>query len=275
MVNIALKRGLPMKFFSGSAQHHRDNMVWQAAFERSCDAILVLSGAKIIACNEAAVRFGGYRAKADLLSRSPADIAPELQPDGRSSTDVGKDKVALAMTEGHARFEWITRRADGAHMPVQVTLVPDRADGRPVVLSYRCEVSDLVAAREEKKRLVAKLAGEFEQMIGSIATLSASKVVETTAASATRTAEQSTRRVSCRRLRPGLHQCAVGGRRDRGTVELGCRDQINRHVSTILGDHRRSRPGGGAHQRSGQQPRGGGGQDRRRHRHDQRDREPG
>ena len=48
-----------MKFFSGSAQHNRDNMVWQAAFERSCDAILVLSGAKIIACNEAAVRFGG------------------------------------------------------------------------------------------------------------------------------------------------------------------------------------------------------------------------
>jgi PAS domain-containing protein len=106
MVNIALKRGLPI---------HRDNMVRQAAFERSCDAILVLSGAKIIACNEAAVRFGGYRAKADLLSRSPADIAPELQPDGRRSTDVGKDKVALAMTEGHARFEWITRRADGAH----------------------------------------------------------------------------------------------------------------------------------------------------------------
>jgi hypothetical protein len=119
-----------MKFFSGSAQHDRDNMVWQAAFERSCDAILVLSGAKIIACNEAAVRFGGFRAKADLLSRSPADIAPELQPDGRRSTDVGKDKVALAMTEGHARFEWITRRADGAHMPLQVTLVPDR-DRRP------------------------------------------------------------------------------------------------------------------------------------------------
>jgi hypothetical protein len=53
-------------------------------FEPCVDAILVLAGAKIIACNEAAVRFGGFRGKADLLSRSPADMAPELQLDGRA-----------------------------------------------------------------------------------------------------------------------------------------------------------------------------------------------
>jgi PAS domain-containing protein len=117
-----------MKFFSGSAQHHRDNMLWQATFERSCDAILVLSGAKIIACNEAAVRFGGYRARRPTLRRSYS------------------------------------------------------------------------------------------------------------------------RTVAAPPMSSGLY---------------------------ILGDRRRSRPGVGAHQRSGQQPRGGGGQDRRRHRHDQRDREPG
>jgi len=187
-----------MKFFSGSAQHNRDNMVWQAAFERSSDAILVLSGAKIIACNEAAVRFGGYRAKTDLLSRSPADMAPELQPDGRRSADVAKEKVALAMKQGQARFEWITRRADGAHMPVQVTLVPAEIDGQPVVLSYRRDISDLVAAREEKQRVMGKLAGEFEQMIGTIASavLSAAKGVETTAGSLSRTAEQSAQRVT-------------------------------------------------------------------------------
>src|SRR5262245_35474844 len=113
----------PMKFFSGSAQHNRDNLVWQVAFERSRDAILVLSGAKVVACNEAAVRFGGYRTKSDLLSCPPADMAPALQPDGRRSADVAKEKLALATREGQARFEWMTRRADGAEMPVEVTLV--------------------------------------------------------------------------------------------------------------------------------------------------------
>jgi PAS domain S-box-containing protein len=187
-----------MKFFSGSAQHNRDNLVWQAAFERSADAILVLSGAKIIACNEAAVRFGGYRAKTDLLSHSPADMAPEMQPDGRRSADVAKEKVAQAAREGHACFEWVTRRADGAMKTVQVTLVPADIDGQPVVLSYRRDISDLVAAREEKKRALARLAGEFEEMVGSIANAvsSAAKEMEATAASLNATADSAAHRVA-------------------------------------------------------------------------------
>jgi len=174
-----------MKFFSDKARHDRDNLIWQAVFERSCDAILVLSGAKIIACNEAAVRFGGYKAKTDLLAHSPADMAPELQPDGRRSADVAKEMVAQAARHGHACFEWITRRADGAMKTVQVTLVPGDIDGQPVILSYRRDISDLVAAREEKKRALTRLANEFEEMVGTIAgaVSSAAKEVEATAAS--------------------------------------------------------------------------------------------
>ena len=59
-----------MKFFSGAARQNHDNLIWQAAFERSRDAIMVVAGIKIIACNEAAVRLGGFKAKSDLLSRS-------------------------------------------------------------------------------------------------------------------------------------------------------------------------------------------------------------
>ena len=102
-----------MRFFGRKAGQDRDGQIGLAVFERSADAIMVLSGPKIIACNEAAVRFGGYRSKADLLSRSPADMAPEFQADGRRSSDHVKETLARAMKEGHARFEWITRRADG------------------------------------------------------------------------------------------------------------------------------------------------------------------
>jgi len=187
-----------MKFFSSKAQNHHDNEVWRVAFERSCDAILVLSGAKIIACNEAAVRYGGFRGKSDLLSRSPADMAPEFQPDGRRSADIAKEKVAQAARDGQACFEWITRRADGAMMTVQVTLVPAEIDGQPVVLSYRRNISDLVAAREEKKRALARLASEFEETVGSIAgaVSSAAKEMEATASSLTQTAEKAGQRVA-------------------------------------------------------------------------------
>lgn len=187
-----------MMFFGRQASRDRDGQIWQAVFERSADAIMVMSGPKIIACNEAAVKFGGYRGRADLLSRSPAEMAPEFQADGRRSADCVKETMARAMKEGHARFEWLTRRADGQMVPVQVTLVPAQIDGQPVVISYRRDMSELIAAREEKKRAMTKLAGEFEETIGSIASAvsSAAKDVETTAGSLSSAAVNAAQRVS-------------------------------------------------------------------------------
>ena len=187
-----------MRFFGRRTNQDRNCQIGQAVFEHSVDAVMVLAGPKIIACNEAAVRFGGYRSKADLLSRSPADMAPEFQADGRRSSDCVKETLARAMKEGHARFEWITRRADGQMVPVQVTLVPAEIDGQAVVISFRRDLSELIAAREEKKRAIAKLAGEFEETIGSIANAvsSAAKDVEATAGSLSSTAENAAQRVS-------------------------------------------------------------------------------
>ena len=112
-------------------------------------------------------------------------MAPELQPDGRRSTDVAKEKHAAAIRDGQACFEWTTRRPDGATMMVQVTLVPARIDGEQVILSYRRDISELVAAREEKKRALSRLASEFETTVGSIANAvsAAAKEVEMTASS--------------------------------------------------------------------------------------------
>ena len=185
-------------FFSNKAQHRRETLIQQAVFEHCADAIMVLAGTRIIACNEAAVRFGGFRSKADLLSRSPADMAPEFQPDGRRSADIARDKYAAAIRDGRASFEWTTRRADGAAMAVMVTLVPTRIDGEQVVLSYRRDMSDLIAAREEKKRALARLASEFETTVGSIANAvaAAAKDVETTASSLTASTTTATQRVA-------------------------------------------------------------------------------
>jgi PAS domain S-box-containing protein len=230
-----------MKFFSGAVRHNHDNLVWQVAFERSRDAIMVLAGAKIIACNDAAVRLDGYKAKSDLLSRSPADMAPEIQSNGRRSADVAKEMIAQAAREGHACFEWITRRADGTTMPIQVTLVPAEIDGQPVVVSYRRDISDLVAAREEKKRTLGRLASEFDEMVGTIASAvsSAAKEVEVTAASLTSTADSATKRVAVvanASQAASVNVQAVAGATEQLSSSVA---EINRQVttsSTIAGE---------------------------------------
>jgi methyl-accepting chemotaxis protein len=220
--------------FSNKAQHNRDNLIQQAVFEQCVDAILVLAGAKIIACNGAAVRFGGFRGKSDLLSRSPADMAPEFQPDGRRSADIAKEKYAAAVRDGHACFDWTTRRADGSTMAVQVTLVPAKVDGEQVVLSYRRDISDLVAAREEKKRALTRLASEFETTVGSIANAvsTAAKEVEATASSLTATANTATQRVATvatASLTASTNVQSVAGATEQLSSSVA---EINRQVAT-------------------------------------------
>ena len=170
----------------------------RAAFEKSADAILVLSKTEIVGCNEAAIRLLRCNSKADILSRQPSDLAPETQPDGRRSADVASEQIAIAAKEGHARFEWMHRRLDGSTFPVRITLVPVQVNGRSLILSYRQDISELVTAREDKKLAMARLANDFEVKVGAIVDVVASAATEmaTTAASLTATADQTSRQVT-------------------------------------------------------------------------------
>src|SRR5689334_8288677 len=223
-----------MKLFTSKARQDREHLIWQAAFECSRDVILVLQGGKIMGCNEAAVRASGCKDKADLVSRSPAAMAPECQPDGRPSAVVAKERFDQAVRDGHASFEWVTRRADGAMAPMQITLVPTEINGEQVVLSYRRDLSDLVAAREEKTRALAGIAREFEDTVGTIANAisSASREMQATATSLTSTAGSATERVAAVAAAPqsaSTNVQSVAG----ATEELSSSvAEINRQVGT-------------------------------------------
>jgi two-component system NtrC family sensor kinase len=59
-------------------------------FERSPDAILLLDGGIFIDCNQAAVDMLYAAGKDELLSLSPSDLSPTIQPDGTSSAKRSK-----------------------------------------------------------------------------------------------------------------------------------------------------------------------------------------
>ncbi len=178
-------------FFKKKRQDEYDALC-RAAFEKSADAVLVLSKTEIVGCNEAAIRLLRCNSKADILSRQPSDLAPETQPDGRRSADVASEQIAIAAKEGHARFEWMHRRLDGSTFPVRITLVPVQVNGQSLILSYRQDISELVTAREDKKLAMARLANDFEVKVGAIVDVVSSAATEmaTTAASLTATADQ-------------------------------------------------------------------------------------
>jgi len=99
-------------------------------FEQSGDAFLILDDGLFIDCNNAAIRSLGYDDKHGIVLHSPAEISPELQPDGRSSTEKAAEMFAMAFSEGCHRFEWVHLKADGSELPVEVSLTPMSLGGK-------------------------------------------------------------------------------------------------------------------------------------------------
>jgi PAS domain S-box-containing protein len=186
-----------MRLFSKRRMLGSEDKLYRAAFEQNPDAIVVLSNATIVSCNEAAVRQHRYKSKADILALQTSDLAPECQPNGQSSTDYAREHLARAAQQGFARVEWMIRRSDGTTCPTQVTLLPAVISGKPLVISFRQDISDLVAVREERKSAMSRLAGDFEAKVGAIVNVvaSAATEMEATASSLNAAAEQTSQQV--------------------------------------------------------------------------------
>ena len=126
-------------------------------FERSSDAHLLYDETGVIDCNDATLRMLRADRKVAVIGRSPMDLAPRRQPDGRLSVIVGEQMRQLARLRGYCRFEWMHQRFDGSQFPVEVTLTPVRLNGRDVILSVWHDIAERKMA-EDALRLAKEAA---------------------------------------------------------------------------------------------------------------------
>jgi len=63
-----------------------------------------------------------YKSKEYFLNSHPSKLSPEMQPDGLASMAKAEEMMALALSNGTHRFEWIHTKSDGALFPVEVLL---------------------------------------------------------------------------------------------------------------------------------------------------------
>jgi len=68
-----------------------------------------------------------------LLSRTPAEMSPERQPDGRLSSVAARERLAEALVGATPVFEWVHRSASGREPVCEVRLVRLPAAGRRLV----------------------------------------------------------------------------------------------------------------------------------------------
>ncbi|MDZ7617594.1 MAG: ATP-binding protein [Patescibacteria group bacterium] len=101
-----------------SEERHR------ALFENSRDAIMVFGagGRMFNTGNPAALKLFGVHDLKQFTSLGPADMSPELQPDGRPSGAKAQEMIAQAVRDGVAFFEWRHKQLDGTEFPATVLL---------------------------------------------------------------------------------------------------------------------------------------------------------
>jgi PAS domain S-box-containing protein len=91
-------------------------------FQKSVDPILLIDGDKFVDCNDAACKIMHCASREELLGLDPSQISPERQPDGRLSTDKGKEILDTAKKEGCGYFEWVHLSRDNKSFWVEVSL---------------------------------------------------------------------------------------------------------------------------------------------------------
>ena len=104
---------------------------YRQLFESSRDALIMLlpTTCCFTDANPAALQLFGAATKAEFIILGPVDVSPELQPDGRLSSEKAQEMIATALREDTHSFEWEYRRLNGETFPAEVQLTRMEAKG--------------------------------------------------------------------------------------------------------------------------------------------------
>ncbi|MCA8973399.1 MAG: response regulator [Planctomycetes bacterium] len=132
-------------------------------FEYSTDAHLVFDETGIIDCNNAAIEMLRCKDKQQVLALHPAELSPELQPDGRRSMEKCIEMDGIARQRGYHRFEWTHRRLDGEEFPVEVTLNPVTLSGKDALLVVWHDITERKYVENRRERQLRRMVADLQE----------------------------------------------------------------------------------------------------------------
>lgn len=123
-------------------------------FEKSDDAVLIISDNLFIDCNLATVKMLRYKNKKELLGTHPSELSPEKQPDGRLSFEKAEEMMKIALKKGSQRFAWDHKKSDGEVFPVEVLLTSIiGSDGKNIIHTVLRDITDRKRSDQTQKLL--------------------------------------------------------------------------------------------------------------------------
>ncbi len=143
------------------AQLQQSELRFKNLFEKSTDAIMLLNGGRLIDCNEAAVKLFGYSCKSQIWGLHPAQISPEVQPDGQSSIEKANLTIDQALSAGSNRFEWVHQRLDQELFWAEVILTPILWEGSQILHAIVRDISD----RKQAEMALIQSESKFRSLV--------------------------------------------------------------------------------------------------------------
>jgi PAS domain S-box-containing protein len=134
-------------------ERHYSTLVDSARF-----AVFLLEDDRFVDANRTAAIMFGLQDEWSAIGMTPWQLSPELQPNGRPSKELARERILAALREGGSTFEWMHKRADtGETFPAEVDLSSLTANGSTLALAIVHDVTVRKRAEEELRRVSAEL----------------------------------------------------------------------------------------------------------------------
>ncbi len=125
---------------------------YRTIFQSANDAITIMDRERFIDCNEKAEEMFG-RDREEIIGKTPWDLSPEEQPDGRDSKGKALEKIERAFEGEDPFFEWVHKKKNGDEFYAEVSLNRyDIGDGSRVIAVIR-DITDRKEVMERKRFL--------------------------------------------------------------------------------------------------------------------------
>jgi PAS domain S-box-containing protein len=105
-----------------------------------------------------------------VIGKTPEQLSPEQQPDGRRSRDLVREKLTRALGGESFTFEWVHSRADGSEVIMEISLGASGPQHSATLLCFWRDITarkraedELLRSREELRALTARLDAVREQ----------------------------------------------------------------------------------------------------------------
>jgi PAS domain S-box-containing protein len=116
---------------------------FRALYNSTSDALTLLDIDGYIDCNLSALKLFGCLTKEEFCSYHPADLSPQIQPCGTSSTTLANLYIKKAIKYGKYQFEWTHKRVDsGESFQTEVLLNFIDFNGKQILQANVRDISE-------------------------------------------------------------------------------------------------------------------------------------